>query len=59
VKRDVTYENVPRARDGDSVRGAIATAYAAGMIYAGGMRFFLASAPPATPAPLPGPAGSR
>jgi arginine:ornithine antiporter/lysine permease len=38
-----TYENAPRGRAGDSVRGAIATAYAFGMIYAGGMRFFLLS----------------
>jgi arginine:ornithine antiporter/lysine permease len=38
-----TYEKVPRGRAGDWVRGAIATVYAAGMIYAGGMRFFLLS----------------
>jgi arginine:ornithine antiporter/lysine permease len=38
-----TYEKAPRGRAGDSVRGALATVYAAGMIYAGGMRFFLLS----------------
>jgi arginine:ornithine antiporter/lysine permease len=39
----VTYEKVSRGRASDFVRGAIATVYAAGMIYAGGMRFFLLS----------------
>jgi arginine:ornithine antiporter/lysine permease len=38
-----TDEKVPRGRAGDFVRGAIATVYAGGMIYAGGMRFFLLS----------------
>src|SRR5262249_18636127 len=39
-----TYDKAPRGRTGDLVRGAIATVYAAGMIYAGGARFFLLSA---------------
>src|SRR5262249_8669899 len=39
-----TYDKAPSGRTGDFVRGAIATAYAAGMIYAGGARFFLLSA---------------
>jgi arginine:ornithine antiporter/lysine permease len=33
-----------RGRTGDWVRGAIATIYAAGMIYAGGLKFLLLSA---------------
>ena len=39
-----TYDTAPRGRTGDFIRGAIATVYAAGMIYAGGPRFFLLSA---------------
>jgi arginine:ornithine antiporter/lysine permease len=39
-----TYDKTPRGRTGDLVCGAIATIYAAGMTYAGGMRFFLLSA---------------
>jgi arginine:ornithine antiporter/lysine permease len=39
-----TYDKTPRGRTGDLIRGAIATVYAAGMIYAGGVRFFLLSA---------------
>jgi arginine:ornithine antiporter/lysine permease len=38
-----TYENDSRGRIGDFIRAAIATLYAAGMIYAGGMKFFLLS----------------
>jgi arginine:ornithine antiporter / lysine permease len=39
-----TYTGDGRGRTGDWVRGAIATIYAAGMIYAGGMKFLLLSA---------------
>jgi arginine:ornithine antiporter/lysine permease len=39
-----TYDKAPRGRAGNFVRSAIATAYAAGMIYAGGLRFILLSA---------------
>jgi arginine:ornithine antiporter/lysine permease len=39
-----TYNKAPRGRTGDFARGTIATVYAAGMIYAGGVRFFLLSA---------------
>lgn len=39
-----TYAGDGRGRTGDWVRGAIATIYAAGMIYAGGMKFLLLSA---------------
>jgi arginine:ornithine antiporter/lysine permease len=39
-----TYEKAPRGRTGDFICGAIATVYAAGMIYAGGAKFFLLSA---------------
>jgi len=39
-----TYETDPRARGLDLTRGAIATLYAAGMIYAGGAKFLLLSA---------------
>jgi arginine:ornithine antiporter / lysine permease len=39
-----TYAAGERGRSGDWVRGAIATLYAAGMIYAGGMKFLLLSA---------------
>src|SRR5262249_53916794 len=39
-----TYDNAPRGRTGNLVFSAIATVYAAGMIYAGGARFFLLSA---------------
>src|SRR5262245_15162747 len=39
-----TYDQTPRGRAGNFVRSAIATIYAAGMIYAGGARFFLLSA---------------
>jgi arginine:ornithine antiporter/lysine permease len=39
-----SYDKIPRGRTGNFVRSAIATVYAAGMIYAGGARFFLLSA---------------
>jgi arginine:ornithine antiporter/lysine permease len=39
-----TYDTAPGGRTGNFVRSAIATVYAAGMIYAGGARFFLLSA---------------
>jgi arginine:ornithine antiporter/lysine permease len=39
-----TYKKDRRGRTGDFIRGAIATVYAAGMIYAGGIKFFLLSA---------------
>ena len=39
-----TYEQNGRSRTGDAVRGAIATLYAAGMLYAGGPKFLLLSA---------------
>jgi arginine:ornithine antiporter/lysine permease len=39
-----TYDKTPRGRTGNFVVSAIATAYAAGMILAGGLRFFLLSA---------------
>lgn len=39
-----TYTADPRGRAADWIRGAIATAYAAGMIYAGGAKFLLLSA---------------
>ena len=39
-----TYAAGDRGRTGDWVRGAIATLYAAGMIYAGGLKFLLLSA---------------
>jgi arginine:ornithine antiporter/lysine permease len=39
-----TYVAGERGRTGDWVRGAIATLYAAGMIYAGGLKFLLLSA---------------
>ena len=38
-----SYEKDRRSRTGDFIRGVIATLYAAGMIYAGGMKFFLLS----------------
>ncbi len=39
-----TYAAGERGRTGDWVRGAIATVYAAGMIYAGGLKFVLLAA---------------
>jgi arginine:ornithine antiporter / lysine permease len=39
-----TYDSNPSGRGGDLIRGAIATIYAAGMIYAGGLRLLLFSA---------------
>jgi len=39
-----TYDLTPRGRTGNFVRSAIATVYAAGMVYAGGLRFILLSA---------------
>src|SRR6478736_6589820 len=39
-----TYEQDGRSRAGDWARGAIATVYAAGMLYAGGPKFLLLSA---------------
>ena len=39
-----TYVENPQGRRGDLVRAAIATVYAAGMIYAGGLKFLLLSA---------------
>jgi arginine:ornithine antiporter/lysine permease len=39
-----SYEKDRRGRTGDFIRAAIATLYAAGMIYAGGLKFFLLSA---------------
>jgi arginine:ornithine antiporter/lysine permease len=39
-----TYASDPRGRAIDWIRGAIATIYAAGMIYAGGAKFLLLSA---------------
>jgi arginine:ornithine antiporter/lysine permease len=39
-----TYDGAPRDRTSGFIRGAIATVYAAGMIYSGGARFFLLSA---------------
>lgn len=39
-----TYERDARSRSGDWMRGAIATVYAAGMIYAGGPKFLALSA---------------
>jgi arginine:ornithine antiporter/lysine permease len=39
-----TYEADPRGRAVDWIRGAIATIYAAGMIYAGGAKFLLLAA---------------
>jgi arginine:ornithine antiporter/lysine permease len=39
-----TYERDGRSRSADMTRGAIATLYAAGMIYAGGTKFLLLSA---------------
>lgn len=36
-----TYDAHPQGRRGDFLRGAIATVYAAGMIYAGGLKFLL------------------
>jgi arginine:ornithine antiporter/lysine permease len=39
-----TYDRTPHGRTGNFVGGAIATVYAAGMIFAGGLRFFLLSA---------------
>jgi arginine:ornithine antiporter/lysine permease len=39
-----TYAADPRGRAIDGIRGAIATVYAAGMIYAGGAKFLLLSA---------------
>jgi arginine:ornithine antiporter/lysine permease len=36
-----SYEKDRRGRTGDFIRAVIATLYAAGMIYAGGMKFFL------------------
>ena len=39
-----TYDANPDARRGDLIRGAIATLYAFGMIYAGGLRLLLFSA---------------
>jgi arginine:ornithine antiporter / lysine permease len=39
-----TYETDARSRSADMARGAIATLYAAGMIYAGGAKFLLLSA---------------
>lgn len=39
-----TYERDARTRKGDWVRGAIATVYAAGMLYAGGPKFLALSA---------------
>jgi arginine:ornithine antiporter / lysine permease len=39
-----TYDSNPSGRGGDLIRGAIATLYAAGMIYAGGLRLLLFSA---------------
>jgi arginine:ornithine antiporter/lysine permease len=38
-----TYEGDPAARRGDLVRAAIATIYAVGLIYAGGLKFLLLS----------------
>ena len=42
--RRETYAAGDRGRTGDWVRGAVATLYAAGMIYAGGLKFLLLSA---------------
>jgi arginine:ornithine antiporter/lysine permease len=39
-----TYDKTPRGRTGNFVVSAIATVYAAGMIFAGGLRFVLLSA---------------
>jgi len=39
-----TYEQDGRSRTGDWIRGALATLYAAGMLYAGGPKFLLLSA---------------
>ena len=39
-----TYDTNPRGRKADFVRGAVATLYAAGMIYAGGLKLLLLSA---------------
>ena len=39
-----TYDANPRGRKADFVRGAVATLYAAGMIYAGGLKLLLLSA---------------
>jgi arginine:ornithine antiporter/lysine permease len=39
-----TYYKTPRGRTSNFVGSAIATVYAAGMIFAGGLRFFLLSA---------------
>jgi len=39
-----TYDANPLGRRGDLVRGAVATLYAAGMIYAGGLKLLLLSA---------------
>lgn len=39
-----TYDPDPHGRKADLIRGAIATVYAAGMIYAGGLRLLLLSA---------------
>src|SRR5215467_1857042 len=39
-----TYDSNPSGRGADLIRGAIATIYAAGMIYAGGLRLLLFSA---------------
>jgi arginine:ornithine antiporter / lysine permease len=39
-----TYGSDARTRRGDGLRGAIATAYAAGMLYAGGAKFMLLAA---------------
>ena len=39
-----TYASDARSRTADGVRGALATVYAAGMIYAGGLKFLLLSA---------------
>ncbi len=38
-----TYWDKPQGRRGDWIRGAIATVYAAGMLYAGGLKFLLLS----------------
>lgn len=39
-----TYQSNPQERKGDLFRGAAATVYAVGMIYAGGLKFLLLSA---------------
>jgi arginine:ornithine antiporter/lysine permease len=44
ASRGETYSGEPRARARDLVRSAIATVYAAGMIYAGGAKYLLLSA---------------